>query len=104
MRRSEQGQSLMELLVVVSLLGVFVVLGNSSLTQARRNVALLAGTSALRSLFHGVRMLAVSHNRNVAIRFRPAGEAWSWTGYEGGDGDGARNDDTNKGIASQAGR
>jgi hypothetical protein len=94
----------MELLVVVSLLGFFVVLGNSSLTQARRNVALLAGTSELRSLFQRVRMLAVSHNRNVAIRFRPAGEAWSWTVYEDGDGDGVRNDDINKGIDFQVGR
>ncbi|HJQ41161.1 MAG TPA: GspH/FimT family pseudopilin [Thermoanaerobaculia bacterium] len=104
MRRSEKGQSLIELLVVVSLLGFFGVMGNSALNHARRNVALLAGTSELRSLFQRVRMLAVSHNRNLAIRFRPVGDTWSWSVYEDGDGDGVRNDDITKGIDAQVDR
>jgi hypothetical protein len=95
---------MIELLVVVSLLGFFAVIGNSALTQARRNVALLAGTSELRSLFQRVRMLAVSHNRNVAIRFRPVGETWSWSVYEDGDGDGVRNDDITRGVDVQVDR
>ncbi len=94
----------MEMLVMVSLLGFFAVMGNSALTYARRNVALLAGTAELRSLFQRVRMLAVAHNHNVAIRFRPVGDAWTWSVYEDGDGDGVRNDDINRGVDVQIDR
>lgn len=104
MRRNQKGQSLIEMLVVVSLIGFFGVLGNSALTSARRNIALSASTAELRALFQRVRMLAVGHNRNVAIRFRPAGDAWSWTIYEDGDGDGVRNDDILRGVDFQVDR
>ena len=88
----------MELIAVLSLIGCLAAVGTSSITRARNNIALAAGTSEIRALFQRVRMLAVSHDRNVAIRFRPAGDLWSWSIYEDGDRDGVRNDDITRGV------
>jgi len=98
MGRKEKGQTLVELMVVVSILGFFVAIGASSMTHARRDIALSAGTAELRALFQRTRLTAITHDRNIAIRFRPVGPLWSWTVYEDGDGDGVRNDDITKGI------
>jgi len=98
MKRNERGQTLIELLTVLSLIGIVTAIGTSMTTRARTTIALAAGTSELRALFQRVRMIAVSHDRNVAIRFRPEGDLWSWSIYEDRDGDGVRNDDIARGV------
>lgn len=97
-RQRQRGQTLIELLVVLTLVGIVTAIGTSMIDRARTTVALAAATSELRALFQRVRMIAVTHDRNVAIRFRPAGEYWSWSIYEDRDGDGVRNDDIDRGI------
>jgi prepilin-type N-terminal cleavage/methylation domain-containing protein len=98
MGRKEKGQTLVELIAVVAILGMMATVGTSSMLSARRNIALAAGTAELRALLQRTRLTAITHDRNVAIRFRPVGALWSWTVYEDGDGDGVRNDDITKGI------
>jgi len=101
MTRKQKGQTLLELIVAVSILGIVGATGTSALTRARRDIALAAGTAELRALFQRVRLLAVMHDRNIAIRFRPVGDLWNWTIYEDGDGDGVRNDDITRGTDVQ---
>lgn len=99
MTRNEKGQTLIEILFTVSILGSVAVTGLTVMNHARRAYALAAATSELRSLFQRVRMTAVARDRNIAIRFRPAeGDAWSWSIHEDGDGDGVRNDDIARGV------
>lgn len=99
MTRNEKGQTLVEILFTLSILGSVAVTGLTVMNHARRAYALAAATSELRSLFQRVRMTAVAHDRNIAIRFRPAErDAWSWSVYEDGDGDGVRNDDITRGV------
>ena len=98
-RRRERGQSMLELVVAMVVIAWIGLIGSSAIDGARRSIALVAGVSELRALFQRVRMLAIAHNSNVAIRFRPVGDdEWSWTVYEDGDGDGVRNDDINRGV------
>jgi len=99
MTRNEKGQSLVEILFTLSILGCVLTTGLTVMNHARRVYALASGTSELRALFQRVRLTAVTRDRNVAIRFRPVdGDAWSWSVYEDGDGDGVRNDDITRGV------
>ena len=98
MTGNEKGQTLVELIAVVSIIGCIASAGFVTSMTVQRRIALSAATSELRALFQQVRLTAIAHNRNVAIRFRPAGDLWSWNVYEDGDGDGVRNDDISRGV------
>jgi len=94
----QKGQSLAELVVVLAIIGLALGATATTAGSARKRIALAAATSELRAVFMSTRALAVAHDRNVAIRFQPAGSQWSWTIYEDGDRDGVRNDDIVRGV------
>ena len=98
------GQTLLELMVVLAIIGMFSMIGIYAADVGMRQASLLGGTSELRAVFHEARMLAVARDRNVAIKFRDVGETWTWTVYEDGDGDGVLNDDIQKKIDRPLGR
>lgn len=93
----QKGQSLIELLIVLAIIGIVCAVGMSAVESVQRRVALNSATSELRAIIMYVRTLAIARDRNVAIRFRNEQRAWTWTVYEDGDGDGVRNDDISKG-------
>src|SRR5687768_418441 len=94
---NQKGQSLIELIVVVALVGGVSVIGMNAIDSVQKRIALNSATSEVRATIQYVRMLAIARDRNVAIRFRAEERAWTWTVYEDGDGDGVRNDDINTG-------
>lgn len=102
-RYLQRGQTLVELTVVTSIMGLLALGGTMAVDNAKRRVALAGATSVLRADFQRVRMLAIAHDRNIAIRFRDEGNGWSWAAYEDGDGDGVRNDDIDKGVDKRVG-
>lgn len=93
----------MELTIITSMLGCITLGGTIAVDHAKRRVALAGATSVLRADFQRIRMLAIAHDRNIAIRFRDEGNGWSWTAYEDFDGDGVRNDDIDKGTDKRIG-
>lgn len=94
----QRGQSLTELLISVAILSMITLTAGNVADHARRRVAMAGATSELRGTFMYVRTMAITRDRNVAIRFRDEGQGYSWAVYEDGDGDGVRNDDINKKI------
>lgn len=94
----QRGHSLLDLLIVLMILGVFSLAGGYAADLGLRQASLVAATSELRSVFHEVRMLAVARDRNLGIKFREAGGTWTWSIYEDGDGDGVRNDDISREV------
>ncbi|HEY0155779.1 MAG TPA: GspH/FimT family pseudopilin [Thermoanaerobaculia bacterium] len=94
----QRGHSLLDLLIVLMILGVFSLVGGYAADLGMRQASLVAATSELRSVFHEVRMLAVARDRNLGIKFREAGGTWTWSVYEDGDGDGVRNNDISRGV------
>lgn len=94
----QSGQTLAELLVAVAVIGFFAALSASPIDKAARRTAIAAATSELRAVFQRTRMLAIAHDRNVAIKFRNDADGWAWSIYEDGDGDGVRNDDISRGV------
>lgn len=99
MRKHQQGQTLMELMVVVAIAGLITTVAAGLIGYTARRTELRAATSEVRALLVYVRGVAIAHDRNVAVRFRPtAGGAWSWSLYEDGDGDGVRADDIARSV------
>jgi prepilin-type N-terminal cleavage/methylation domain-containing protein len=98
MSKQERGHTLVEVLIALAVGGVILTMAWHAVDYARRTVALVSATSELRSLFQSTRAIAIAHRRNVAIRFRQDGDAWTWRVYEDRDNDGVRNDDISRGV------
>ncbi|MEO8378569.1 MAG: GspH/FimT family pseudopilin [Acidobacteriota bacterium] len=99
--QKEKGQTLFELITVLSVMALVTVAGMQAIDAMKRRIALNSATSELRATIMYVRTLAMARDRNVAIRFRQERDAWTWTVYQDGDGDGVRNDDIDKGKDRQ---
>lgn len=96
--RNQKGQTLVETLVAAAMMAIVGYAAAITVEAVQRRAALTGAISELRSVFLYTRTLAVTRDRNVAMRFREDGKAWTWTIYEDGDGDGVRNDDISKNI------
>jgi type II secretory pathway pseudopilin PulG len=98
MNNNQRGHTLAEVLVILAIAAFLVTTVSYAAEYARRTVALAGATAEMRAMFHQVRATAITHRRNVAIRFRADGDSWSWRVYEDRDNDGVRNDDISRGV------
>ena len=97
MSRHQRGFSLMELLTVVSIIGLIVAVAVPSFLNLRRRAALRAASAELRTQFHLARSRAISRNVNCGLKFLLLGGEWHFAVYQDGDHDGVRNDDIKSG-------
>jgi prepilin-type N-terminal cleavage/methylation domain-containing protein len=96
--KHQRGFSLMELLTVVSIIGLIVAVAVPSFLNLRRRAALRAASAELRSQFHLTRSRAISRNVNCGMKFLLLGGEWHFAVYQDGDHDGVRNDDIKSGT------
>ena len=99
MLSSKVGFSLIELVIVAAILALaaFLVIPNIMTSYSGLRVRLAA--DELASTLRLSRMMAVRHNANVALKFRPRADgSVTYTLYRDGDGDGVRNEDLEAGI------
>jgi type II secretory pathway pseudopilin PulG len=88
----------MELLILLAVIGLVVAIGLPNFQKMQRRIALRSAAGELRSVFHLVRMRAISRNTNTGLKFVVLAGQWHFAAYEDGDRDGVRNDDISKGI------
>ena len=98
MKKHQQGQTLIEVMVVVSMIGMITSVAAGLIGYTTRRNALKAATSEIRALLVHVRAVAIAHDSNVAVRFRPSPSGWKWSLYEDGDGDGVRAEDIRRNV------
>ncbi len=96
--RKRNGYSLIELLIVLAVIGLIAGIALPNFHKMRNRVALRAAAGELRSIFHRVRMRALSTGKNNGIKFLQLAGVWHFILYEDGDGDGVRNDDIKSGV------
>jgi prepilin-type N-terminal cleavage/methylation domain-containing protein len=96
--RNSRGYSLVELLVTVTIIGLFLVWAVPAFGSLQRKLALRAATAQLRTIFQSARMRAISRGSYAGLKFLRVGNQWSFAIYDDGDGDGLRNDDIRAGI------
>lgn len=92
------GYSIMELLIVLAVIGLMAAVTLPNVQKMQRRMALRSAAGELRSMFHLVRMRAISRGTNTGLKFLLLGGQWHFATYEDGDRDGVRNDDIAKGI------
>ena len=95
---NRNGYSLTELLIVLAILGLMAAVTLPNFQKMQRRIALRSAAGELRSIFHLVRMRAISRNTNTGLKFLMLAGQWHFATYEDGDRDGVRNDDISKGI------
>ncbi len=93
-----RGFSLLELLVVISIMGLFVAVSVPALSTVRSSMVLRAAAQEASASLHFARSRAMSRDVNTGVKFTMAGGKWVYTIYDDTDGDGVRNDDIAAGI------
>jgi prepilin-type N-terminal cleavage/methylation domain-containing protein len=96
--RHRNGYTLIELLTVVALLGLFAGITFPAFVNMQRRAALRSAAGQLRSIFHLARSRALQRGSNSGVKFLQAGGEWQYAIYDDGDGDGVRNDDIDRRV------
>ncbi len=98
-RRSQAGFTLLELMVVSSLLLGLLVLGARPLLEATAALRLQLAAAELVGTLRAARGAAVRYSANVAVKFRTRGDgSVTFALYRDGDGDGVLNADIVRGV------
>jgi prepilin-type N-terminal cleavage/methylation domain-containing protein len=93
-----RGYSLLEVLTVISILGIILLVAVPAFANHRRRLAVTAAADSLRSIFREVRSRAVDRSRNSGVKFTETPSGWTYTFYDDGNGDGVTNDDIKSGT------
>lgn len=93
-----RGFSLIELLVVLSIMGLFLAVSIPALSTLRSGIVLRAAAQEASASLHFARSRAISRDINTGVKFTMTGGKWVYTIYDDVDGDGVRNDDIAAGI------
>lgn len=94
----QRGFSLVEMLTVVAIIGMFVAISMPSFDSMRRRSAVRAATEDIRAIFRKTRARAITRSANAGLKFSLIAGRWMFSTYDDGDGDGLRNDDITAGI------
>jgi prepilin-type N-terminal cleavage/methylation domain-containing protein len=96
--RSTSGQTLLELLVVMTIFGVLSMIAIPAITTMHCRTSLRVSAARVKQLLMRTKEEAVSLERTRGIRFQRSGRRWFWSIYDDGDDDGVRNADIASGV------
>ena len=99
----EAGFSLMELLVVAGLIATTGAMALPPLLVAIDDNRTAGAAQYMATRLQQTRMKALSRSTHVALRFSQVGNAYSYTEYVDGNGDGVRSQDITQGVDRQLG-
>jgi prepilin-type N-terminal cleavage/methylation domain-containing protein len=96
--RNQHGFSLIEILAVVSIIGILALCAVPSFAAYRRRASLRAEAEQLRSILRSARSRAIARNAHAGVKFAARGSDWTFALYDDGDGDGIHSDDIASGV------
>jgi prepilin-type N-terminal cleavage/methylation domain-containing protein len=96
--KRERGFTLIEILVVVTIIGVIVLCAIPGFASYRRRSSCVAAGNELRGILREVRSRAIARGRHAGVKFVHSGNNWTYTLYDDGNGNGVANSDISKGV------
>jgi prepilin-type N-terminal cleavage/methylation domain-containing protein len=92
-RKHQRGFSLIEILVVVTIIGTIALCAIPAFASYRRRTSCAAAGNEMRSILRAVRSRAIARGTNAGVKFVHAGNNWTYTLYDDGNGNGIANTD-----------
>jgi len=96
--KHQTGTTLIETVVVVTIIGVIAMCAVPSFAAYRRQSSVLAAAHEMRSLLRQLRSRAIAHGGYSGVKFVKSGNNWTYTLYDDGNANGIYNADITKGI------
>ena len=98
MFKREQGTTLIETVVALTIVGVVALCAVPSFAAYRRQTSVLAAAHEMRTLLRKIRSRAIAHGGNSGVKFVKTPSNWTYALYDDGNGNGIYNADITKGI------
>ncbi len=96
--RIQKGISLIEIVVVLAIVGIVVMAAVPAFATYRRRASMQAQATELRGIFRAVRSRAIMRGTHAGVKFTRAGNSWTYSLYDDGNGNGIRSAEINSGI------
>jgi prepilin-type N-terminal cleavage/methylation domain-containing protein len=97
-RSYKSGYTIIELLTVIAIIGMFVAVATPRWLTIQRHAAVRAAAEELQSVFRGARMRAIASGRNVGVRFTQVSTDWMYALYDDRNGNGIKTAEINSGV------
>src|SRR6266849_3366648 len=94
----QRGVSLLEIVVVLALVGVFVTISSFAMQSMRRRSGLRTAAGGVRTLLMKTSSSSVTRSTHRGVRFFNIGDQWFYSIYEDGNGNGIYSEEIKRGI------
>ena len=94
----QRGVSLLEVVVVLAILGLFLTISSFAMQSIRRRTGLRAAASGVRDSLMKAKSSSVTRGSHRGVRFFNIGDQWFYSVYEDGNGNGIYSEEINRGI------
>src|SRR5438105_11462725 len=95
---TRRGFSVLEIVVVLAIIGAIALCAVPSFATYRRRASMTSQVVELQGIFRSLRTRAIASNRNAGVKFVRAGNQWTYSLYDDGNGNGIRSNEITSGI------
>lgn len=98
MFKRQNGTTLIETVVILTIVGIIAMCAVPSFAAYRRQSSVLAAAHEMRSLLREIRSRAIAHGGYSGVKFVKTANNWTYTLYDDGNANGIYNADISNGI------